>query len=286
MNAPEAKVITMTEVLKSIRDLPALPIIVIELMGTLDQEDAGAGMLAEKLSRDQALSAKVLRLSNSSFYGLSSKVTTIQQAIAILGFNSVRTLVTTASVLDTFASSEHVTFNFKGFWRHSIATALCAKTLARHLRLNQDQAFIIGLLHDIGRLVLVTGSPEHYASVVSYREQNDCYLIEAESATLGLDHTMVGSALAAHWKFPVLIQKAIANHHAPNAADPASLSPIVHMADCMAHALGLSDDESDLVSPVLLPVWSSMSLDQEALDRIFRDIEMQFEEANKILMQA
>jgi putative nucleotidyltransferase with HDIG domain len=276
--------LTSAEVLKNIRDLPALPVIVMELMSALDQDDAGANLLADKLSRDQALSAKVLRLSNSSFYGLPSKVTTIQQAIAILGFNSVRTLVTTASVIGGFSSSEHVTFNFKSFWRHSIATALCAKMLARQLNLNQDYAFIVGLLHDIGRLVLVTGSPEHYAAVVAYRTEKDCYLIEAETATLGLDHTMVGSALAAHWKFPVLMQKAIANHHAPNADDPASLTPLIHTADCIVHALGLSDDDTDLVPVPSLPVWNSIRLDQETLERIYRDTEIQFEEASKILL--
>jgi putative nucleotidyltransferase with HDIG domain len=278
------KPITAAEVLKNIRDLPALPAIVIELMGALDQDDAGANLLAVKLSRDQALSAKVLRLANSSFYGLPSKVTTIQQAIAILGFNSVRTLVTTAAVIDGFSSGEHTTFDFRSFWRHSIATALCAKILAKQLNLNQDYAFIIGLLHDIGRLVLVTGSPEHYAAVLAYRAEKDSYVIEAESATLGLDHTMVGSALAAHWKFPTLMQKAIANHHAPNAEDPASLTPLIHTADCVAHALGLSDDDADLVSPVSLPVWNSMRLDQETLERIYSEIEVQFEEASKILL--
>src|SRR5258708_2076770 len=95
-------ILSIADVVKNIRDLPALPAVVIELMNTLDQEDTGINVLAGKLSRDQALTAKTLRLANSSFYGMPSKVTTIQQAIAILGFNSVRTLVTAAAIIGNF----------------------------------------------------------------------------------------------------------------------------------------------------------------------------------------
>ncbi|HSY27196.1 MAG TPA: HDOD domain-containing protein [Burkholderiaceae bacterium] len=276
--------LAMSDVVKNIRDLPALPVIVIELMGTLDQEDANTTALANKLSRDQALSAKTLRLANSSFYGMQSKVTTIQQAIAILGFNSVRTLVTTAAIISGFSSNKHVTFNFQGFWRHSIACAIGAKMLARQLNVNQDYAFMAGLLHDIGRLVLVTDSSDHYAEVINYRNEKDCYLLDAEKAVLGIDHTIVGSALAAHWKFPVLMQKAIANHHTPGPDDAGSLAAIIHLSDCIVHALDLSDDAHDLVSPLSASVWEKFNLAQAVLAQIYHDTEIQFEEACKILL--
>jgi putative nucleotidyltransferase with HDIG domain len=276
--------LSMTDVVKSIRDLPALPVIVIELMSTLDQEDASANSLADKLSRDQAISAKTLRLANSSFYGMQSKVTTIQQAIAVLGFNSVRTLVTTAAIINGFASDGQNSFNFQAFWRHAIASALCAKTIAKRADLNQDFAFMVGLLHDIGRLVLVTGSPEKYAAVIVYRKEKDSTFLEAERAVLELDHAMVGSALAAHWKFPPLMQKAIANHHLPGNDDTGSLAAVAHMADCITHALDLSDDDDDQVPPLLPAIWNKFNFTQDILDEIYRDTEAQFEEACKILL--
>ena len=137
------------DVVSTLRDLPALPAIVAELLGSLDRDDAGTKLLAEKLSHDQALTAKTLRLANSSFYGMQNKVTTIQQAIAILGFNSVRTLVVAASITGCFPMDGSGAFDFKAFWRHSVGTALCAKGLARHMSVNPDQAFMVGLLHDI-----------------------------------------------------------------------------------------------------------------------------------------
>jgi len=276
--------LSMNEVVKNIRDLPALPVIVMELMSALDEEDSGSNDLAERLSRDQALTAKTLRLANSSFYGMQSKVTSIQQAIAILGFNGVRSLVTTAAILGGFSSSAHSTFNFSGFWRHSVATAVCAKNLAKQLGLNQDYAFMIGLLHDIGRLVLVTGSPEHYAKVIAHQQDKDSYPIEAEREVLGLDHAMVGSALAAHWKFPPLMQKAILDHHAPLPEMPVSFTGVIHAADCIAHGLDLSDNDNDLVPRMSDTVWKNLNLGQKVLSEIYRETETQFEDACQILL--
>jgi len=254
------------------------------LMRALDEDDSGSNDLADRLSRDQALTAKTLRLANSSFYGMQSKVTSIQQAIAILGFNGVRSLVTTAAIIGGFSSSAHSTFNFSGFWRHSVATAVCAKNLSKLVGMNQDYAFMIGLLHDIGRLVLVTGSPEHYAMVITRQQDNDCYAIDAERDTLGIDHAMVGSALAAHWKFPPLMQKAILDHHAPLSEMPPSYTSVIHAADCIAHGLDLSGDDHDLVPRLSETVWKNLNLGQEALSGIYRETEVQFEEACQILL--
>ncbi|HEX8956965.1 MAG TPA: HDOD domain-containing protein [Burkholderiaceae bacterium] len=274
----------MADIIKSVRELPALPVIVVELMSTMDQEDAGSNELANKLARDQALTAKTLRLANSSFYGMQSKVTSIQQAIAILGFNGVRTIVTTAAVIGNFSDKPGSGFDFLAFWRHAVASAVCAKLLAKHLRQNQDYAFMIGLLHDIGRLVLVTCSPQLYAEVLAHREQHDCCLIESEIAILGVPHTVVGSALAAHWKFPPLMQKAIESHHDKAHGSTPSLAGLVHIADGIAHALDLSGNDNDLVPPISAETWKSLALPQDIAESIFRDTEAQFEDACQILL--
>jgi HD-like signal output (HDOD) protein len=116
---------------KNIRSLPPLPVIVIDLLNSFEQQDVNLGELAKKVSRDQALAAKTLRLANSSFYGLSRKVATIQQAITVLGFDSVRALITAAAATDVFSSSIHPAFEFKSFWQLAAGTAVCSKLLAR-----------------------------------------------------------------------------------------------------------------------------------------------------------
>lgn len=276
--------LTPADIAKGIRSLPSLPIVVLEVLKSFEQTDASTGMLAEKVAKDQALAAKTLRIANSSFYGLSRKVTTIQQAITILGFDSVRTLIAAAAVTDIFSDSRHGAFEYKAFWRHSIGTGLCAKMLARQLKINQDYAFVCGLLHDIGRLVLVTRFPELYAAAMEHREKKDCYVIDAERAVLEMDHAVVGRALAEYWKFPLIMQKAIGNHHQPEGEDLGDIPAVVHVAEATAHALDLTQDEDDLVPVVSADAWKSLGLEAAVFRKICRDTEEEFEDACQILV--
>jgi len=276
--------ISPDDIAKGIRNLPSLPVVVLDVLKSFEQPDASVGELADKVARDQALAAKTLRIANSSFYGLSRKVTTIQQAITILGFDSVRALIAAAAVTDIFSGSVQGDFDFKAFWRHAIGTGLCAKMLARELKLNQDYAFVCGLLHDIGRLVLVTRFPEQYAAAMRYRAEKDCYVIEAERAVLEMDHATVGRALAEHWKFPLIMQKAIANHHNPQGDDLRDVPAVIHVAEATAHALDMAKDDDDLVPVVSEEAWKSLALEVSDFRRMCRDTEAEFEEACQVLV--
>jgi putative nucleotidyltransferase with HDIG domain len=276
--------LTIPEVISKVRDLPSLPVIVMELLDTIGKEDIDIRTLADKVSRDQALTAKTLRLANSSFYGLQRKVTTIPQAISVLGFQTVRTLITAAAVTGSFTANAHSKFNFHAFWRHSLATAITARSLARHTHVNQEYAFMAGLLHDIGRLVLVTCFPEQYDEALAYRDQQDCYVSEAELERLGAEHTVVGGALAEHWKFPPVIQKAVVHHHAPEAQETGSLAAIVHVADVIAHGLDLSGDPADLVPPLSDKTWSSLGLTSVLIMETLEETQEQFGEASQVLI--
>jgi putative nucleotidyltransferase with HDIG domain len=277
--------IVLTDVIRNVRDLPSLPMVVMEVLNSFEQPDVNAGELADKVSKDQALAAKTMRLANSSFYGLQRKVTTIQQAITILGFDSIRTLITAAAVTDVFAGNAQAGFDSKAFWRHSIGTALCAKMIARHLKLNQDYAFVSGLLHDIGKLVLATRFPSEYAEAMRYRAKQDCYPMDAERAVLGVDHAAAGKALAEYWKFPPAMQTAIGNHHAPEARDMGGIPGVVHVAEAIAHALGLTHQDDDLVPVVADAAWSNLHIEPAAFRQICRDTEAEFEEACQILVR-
>lgn len=276
-------VIAPADIVKNIRNLPALPLIVAELITSFDRPDVSVQILADRISQDQVLAAKTLRLANSSFYGLQSKVKTIHQAITVLGFDSVRTLLTGAAIIDNFTDRNDVIFDFKAFWRHAIGTALCAKSLARITNISEDYAFISGLLHDIGTLVLVTRFPEPYKAALLYRAAHDCYMIDAERSVLAVDHAAVGGALAEHWKFPPLIQRAIANHHAPTRQDMRDVPTIVHVANAIAHALDLSGSDDDLVPPIAEDAWNRLNIGPAEIRRVFHETEAGFEEACQIL---
>ncbi|MDB5918974.1 MAG: Histidine kinase [Massilia sp.] len=275
--------ITLQQVITNVRDLPSLPLIVTELISTFGQDDVSVGELGAQVSKDQALTAKTLRLANSSFYGLQCKVRTIDQAIAVLGFDSVRALVTSAGIIGNFSRLDGGAFDFAAFWRHAIGTALCAKSLARLAKCNQEFAFVSGLLHDIGRLVLVTGFPEQYGDVIAHGVANDCDMLDAERAVLRLDHAVVGRALAEHWKFPAPIQRAIGNHHAPAPADLGDIPSVVHVADAIVHALDLAGLPDERVPTIAQDAWDSLRIDSAGLRRVLVDTEAEFENACQIL---
>ena len=212
------------------------------------------------------------------------KVTTVQQAITYLGIQTTRNLITAAAVTGCFPQGQCEGFNDKAFWRHSIGTAACAKLLARHMRLNQDYAFTAGLLHDIGRLVLVTGFPQHYQRVLAYRAAHDCYMLDAERAVLGIDHVGAGLALADHWRFSDTMKLAIAGHHAPEAPGAGFLATIIHVADATVHALDLAHTTDDLVPPVSNVAWNALGLDEASYLQLFRETELHYGEIEMVLL--
>ena len=273
--------ISLDEVITNIEALPSMPAIVMEVLQSLDQEEVNLYQLTRKIALDQALTAKILRYANSPFYRTQTKVTTIQQAINLMGLSGVRNMVMTTMLQFSFPEVKCKGFDNQVFWRHSVAAAVCAKTFARQLQLNQDYAYTAGLLHDIGRLVMVSRFTRHYEYVLVYRAEQDCCLLEAERAVFGVDHPEVGKILGQHWQFSEGIQNAIARHHAPDVAAGDQVAAIVHIADAIAHGLDCSDDPNDLVPPLSLSVWQALQMDCAKAKRIFRETELRFEAARQ-----
>lgn len=273
--------LTLEEVLADIRQLPSLPEVVGELIRTLDNESAGIDQLAEGIAKDQSLAARALRVANSPFYGIQHKVSSIHDAIVILGFRAVGSLVMAASVTGYFTPPKGVPFDLGHFWRHGLGTALCARALARHAGLDTEAGFSAGLLHDIGVLMLLTTRPEHYARVLAYREEHDSHIPEAERAILGFDHAQAGEALTSRWRFPADIVRAVALHHAPEGrpenSAAASLADVVHVANILAHALDLAGAPLALVPPLRDAAWHRLGLDAAKLKAMLPGIEQEHE---------
>lgn len=275
--------LVMDDVVAVIHRLPSLPTVVMELMASIDQDDVDIDTLALKIAQDQALTAKTLRLANSSFYGRAQAVNTITEAIAILGFRTVRSVVTTAGLMQAIKHSGAQGPDLQPFWRHAIAVAVCARELAPHLHVSPDHAYTAGLLHDIGRLVLATQFFAHYSNVLAYRAAQGCGLIEAERRVLGVDHAAIGKTLAEYWKFPVHLQLAVGLHHASEVPVAEHLTIVVMAADAIAHALDLSQAHDDAVPAMLPQLWSRLGVADAVLLQIFACTEKQFAAASQIL---
>lgn len=284
LSAPAMK-LDLAQVVGQIGTLPSLPAVILELIQSLSDDNVDTHLLAKKIASDQALVAKMLRVANSSFYGLQGKVSSIQDVIVVLGMRSVRTLAMAAAVTGSFTSHNAVPgFDFHGFWRHCMGTALCAKALARRTQISEENAFTAALLHDVGRLVLASCFPAHLAAVLAYRAECDCLLLEAERDVLGVDHAMIGEVLAAHWNFPPLIQEAVGRHHLLEAGVHTPLSGIVHIADAIAHALEFAKNGYCFVPPLSSVVWDSLALGEDDYQEIFSEVETQFAGACEMLV--
>lgn len=271
--AAPAPRLSLDEILAEIRQLPSLPAVVTDLIRTMNNEAVGIDELADGIAKDQALTARVLRVANSPFYGVQQKVATIHDAIVVLGFRAVGSLVTAASVTRYFAPPAGVGFDLYRFWRHSIGVALGARILARGTGLSPEAAFTAGLLHDIGRLLLVTTRPGIYQEVMAYRAAHDCLLFHAEQHVLGFDHAAAGEALAARWRFPPDITRTVAQHHVSGPGPGCSLADIVHVADILAHALDLGGDPDTLVPHLEAAVWERIGLGWAGLPPLLAEVE-------------
>jgi len=271
------KHLTADAVVRSIQELPALPAVVLELIQSLGDARVSAEQLAVKISHDQAIAAKTLRLANSSFYGLARQISSIEEATAILGLRTLRSVAVAAGLVGSFADIHCQGFDFAAFWRHAIGTAISARAIAQRVDIDEDAAFTLGLVHDIGRLVLVSAYEEDYAQAIEYRNAHDCLMYVAERHCFGLDHAQVGALLAEHWHFAPDTVAAIAAHHHPPEETHAGLVDVVHVADNIAHALDLTRLDDDLVPPLALQAWSRLHLQDDGYLQVFQVVEQQHE---------
>ncbi len=228
------------QVVSNIRNLPTPPIVFHQIQKVLSDPDVSAAQVANILAEDPAMSVKVLKLTNSSFYGLSRTVDSVKQAIVIVGLEAVKNLVLSAAVLDMFKGS-HVDADYQErFWRHSLATGFCARLLARQIdgtrAIDPEGAFSAGLLHDVGKLVLGCFLTEEAEVLRQQREAGDMATdVDLENRELGYNHAQVGGCLAEIWKLPPRLIEAITYHHSPHTRATDDIAPaIVHIANHLA----------------------------------------------------
>lgn len=224
----------MDHVLNKLHQLPSIPAVVQELIASFDNPELDSQKLAFKIGQDQALSAKVLRVANSAFYGLPRQVGSIQEAVTVLGFSTIRSLVLSAGFIDTFATSGADCIDRKLYWQNSMATAAYAKAIAKCLRQDVEMAFSAGLLNDIGILVLDVCDHERFAELWQRVQESGGVLVETEHAAFGFDHAELGAEVARRWKFPHAIEEAIRNHYQPVQKPFQKLTGIVQLAALLA----------------------------------------------------
>ena len=219
-----------------LNQLPSLPVIVQEVIASFNVADLDSAALANKIAQDQGLSARVLRVANSTFYGLPRKVGSIQDSIAVLGFDSLRSLVLSAGVAQVFPVTPGSLFDRQAYWRRSYRVAAIAQALAKHHKQDPQLAFTAGMFHDIGQLVLDLCITQQFAGLLRQQAESGLELMEVERSELGFDHAEIGAEIVRRWNFPQEIERVVRHCHQP--ASATTVFPLV----CVVHAAILLED--------------------------------------------
>jgi HD-like signal output (HDOD) protein len=238
--------LSITERLDTIEDLPTLPIVVTQLQKLIANPRSNMSQIAGVIARDQAIAGRVIRLVNSAFYGLRNRVVSIQQAIVVLGLNTVKNLVVGVSVVKTFGDSDTPSlFDRERLWLHAFGCAYGAKLIAGRLRRDEpEDYFLAGLLHDTGILILDQFVHDRFVEVLRRAVSDGVPYLRAEEEVLGGTHQEVGEYVGARWKLPDGLLHAMRCHHHPveSEADNAhtyDLAAVVHAADVVADNAGV-----------------------------------------------
>lgn len=206
---------TIWETLEEIKDLPTLPSVYFKVDKLLKDKQASIENVARIIEIDPAMSSSILRLINSAFYGLHTKSNSISHAVMILGFNAVKNAIVSVAILDTLSIKDrYQNFNIADFWRHSVSVAVMGKQLAeRSCLAAPDDAFMAGLLHDTGKIIMIKYFKEDFGKVWQTMQNTKCSFYDAEQEVASIDHVQIGAYLARKWQLPEHIIEAIASHH-------------------------------------------------------------------------
>jgi HD-like signal output (HDOD) protein len=240
----------LEDAIAGIRRLPTLPTVVAQILNVAADPDSSALDLARYIAADQSLSANLLRLVNSAYYGFPRQITSITTAIVMAGFSEVRNLALTATAFGTIPKSRSG-FDRTQLWRHSVASAIAADRLAKLLQQPSDGAyFVTGLMHDIGKVVLDVLYPEEFSEAVQEAKRETRPLHEMEQERFDLDHAGAGALLAEHWDLPEQTTEAIRCHHTVDQCIlDAQLTSVTALADFVTYEVELGDTSNGLPPP-------------------------------------
>ncbi|MEW6041530.1 MAG: HDOD domain-containing protein [Elusimicrobiota bacterium] len=283
----QKKIRRIKQIAERIIGLPTLPTVVAKMIELVDNPKTSASSLAKLISSDQALTAKILKLANSAYYGFPREISTVNLAIVVLGFNTVKDMGLSVSVLDAFTDMDDIEhFEMSRFWEHSIGVGVAAKMLAHTFEYRvAGEAFVAGLLHDVGKLILNQYLHSDFLAVLKKANQEKRELKDVEIEIIGATHAQVGAWLAERWRLPRMIVDSIEFHHRIGETNNVSeLVFFTYLADflCRRAKIGTSGNG---VEPTLTPEAEeilkkkSIPFSQEDIDILQMNFLVEFEKA-------
>jgi len=264
-------------------DLPTMPEVLVKLNEIMADPDTAAPDIAKVVSADPAVATNILRIVNSAYYGLQVRVSSVSLAISVMGFNMTKKVALKAAVFSAFGHRREKIQHFdpSAFWKHAVFAGVAARTMAQSSSIFADMhpedAYIAGLLHDIGKIIMLEKSSQQYLAMLRKSSQSGRSEAESELEDFGFTHADVGSVLAIKWSLPEDLAIAIRYHHAP-ARDPfhRSLSSLIHLADQLAWRAQMPSTLGTTIAPLDHEVYDQIGLSPEQVEELLPQIHDDF----------
>jgi putative nucleotidyltransferase with HDIG domain len=273
-----------------INGMPSLPTTVTKVLEICNNPRTSPSDLNRVISLDPVLMGRVLKLINSAYYGLSNQITSLVRAIIILGINTVKNLALSTAVLDKLGKDKQFrALNMEGFWRHSLGVASCARLIARRRNIDPrklEEYFAAGLLHDLGKIPLNNVLAEDYLATMSLSDREKIPLIEAERRCLDIDHSEVGSMIAAAWKLDRGIADAIRFHHNPELCEAGNGLDVLYtiiVADYYVNREEIGFSGNRYPQKPGQEIFQSLGLTKETMEEIAEEVNAEIEKAKVFL---
>jgi putative nucleotidyltransferase with HDIG domain len=260
--------------------LPTLPGVVRLISTMVENEKSSAAEVSAVISKDQVLSAKLLRLVNSPIYGFPGRISSVSHALVLLGFNVVKGLVLGTTVFD------HLAKDLQGIWEHSLGTAVVSRRMAKELKMGEpEEIMICGLLHDLGKVVLSHIAPQDFKAVVKTAELKHVHILVAEQELLHTSHTHIAGLVARRWHLPARLTDAIVYHHHPMEAEHSrEVTAVVHLADILARGMGYGSGGDSSMPELDHEAFQMLGLSYAQIDLILADAEHEFRSGIDLFM--
>jgi len=264
---------------EQLSNLPTLPNLLKKFNKMISNPNVSMEAFGKELGKDQALTSKLLKLVNSSFYGFPGRISTITHALVLLGNDALKGLIITSNIFENISPEAYP------LWRHSIAVSLASRAIARELSLPDIEEFAVaGLLHDIGKVILHIEAPEEYRTVINHSHTTEHPIWQAETEMLGFDHATIGLWICEDWTLPAKLAFPIGYHHKPSRSKEHTIRvAVVALSDILVRGMG-GGAEHDLPIEVTDPILEEqVPLTLEQLHKLVEEIEPEIDSLQDLI---
>lgn len=278
--------LTIDQLIAGIPTLGSCAAVLREIEEALSNPDSTLSDVGLVIEKDPDLTARLLKLGNSSFFGFPSRMETVSETISLIGIQQVQDLIAVSMVVEIFDGVSEDLANMQSFWKHSLACGLAARQLALARRLPKPEKFFVaGLLHDIGRMVLYSRAPDDAHKVFKVYLSEKLLLREAEQRVLGFDHCEIGEALLKTWNYPANLCTIVRCHHQPISAGAFQLeASLVHVADHLVSAMQHGSSGEKWIPPLQTKAWERLNLGTDTLDGVCEAVETQLHDVQRAFL--